>query len=139
MRDVRDFDLIPGLGTADRTVPGGCSLCVLNGPGVGREWPLNQARMLLGRSDPPSVMVQIDLTACELGVEPMISRRHAEVHWIEGRMYLVDLGSRNGTRINGVALTPEEGARISLPAALHPGDRIQLADLELQFVCRGGV
>ncbi len=39
---------------------------------------------------------------CELTLDdPHISRRHAEVRYEQGRWWLVDLGSRNGTRLNG--------------------------------------
>ena len=33
--------------------------------------------------------------------DPLISRRHAEVGEQDGELYLIDLGSRNGTYING--------------------------------------
>lgn len=39
---------------------------------------------------------------CELRIEdPRISRRHAEVCFEQGRWWLVDCGSRNGTRLDG--------------------------------------
>ena len=39
---------------------------------------------------------------CELRLDdPCISRRHAEVRYEQGRWWLVDLGSRNGTRMDG--------------------------------------
>lgn len=45
----------------------------------------------IGREDP-----------CELRLDdPHISRRHAEVRFVQGRWWLVDLGSRNGTRLDG--------------------------------------
>jgi len=40
--------------------------------------------------------------ACELQLDdPLISRRHAEVRFEHGRWWLVDLQSRNGTRLDG--------------------------------------
>ncbi|MBF0178090.1 MAG: FHA domain-containing protein [Magnetococcales bacterium] len=110
------------------------SLRVLNGPGKGRTFALDQSRMVMGRNDPPQVVVQIDLTPCELGEEPMVSRRHAELHWIQGKLYLVDLGSRNGTEVNGKPLQIQEGAKISEPVELPPGSHIKLADLELKLL-----
>jgi hypothetical protein len=39
---------------------------------------------------------------CELRLDdPCISRRHAEVRYEQGHWWLVDLGSRNGTRLDG--------------------------------------
>ena len=57
------------------------------------------------------------------------SRRHAEVRWDGGRWWLRDLGSRNGTRVGGVALA--EAAR-----ALADGDQIEIAGCTLTFVTR---
>jgi hypothetical protein len=40
--------------------------------------------------------------ACELRIDdPLISRRHAEVRFDHGRWWVVDLQSRNGTRLDG--------------------------------------
>lgn len=50
-----------------------------------------------------------------------ISRRHAALtHDAEGRAWLVDLGSSNGTFINGKRLIPHQ------PSRLEPGGRLQL-------------
>ena len=57
------------------------------------------------------------------------SRRHAEVRWDGGRWWLRDLGSRNGTRVGGVAIA--EAAR-----ALADGDQIEIAGCTLTFVTR---
>ncbi len=41
-------------------------------------------------------------TPCELMLDdPHISRRHVEVRYEQGRWWLVDMGSRNGTRLDG--------------------------------------
>jgi hypothetical protein len=54
-----------------------------------------------------------------------ISRRHAVVR-LRGREYEVeDLGSANGTRLNGELFTG--------PRLLHDGDRLALADVEVGF------
>lgn len=65
-----------------------------------------------------------DLT---LAVEA-VSRRHAEVRVQGGRPTVVDLGSRNGTTLNGVALVAHQ------PAPVDDGDEIVLAGaLALRF------
>jgi hypothetical protein len=49
-----------------------------------------------------------------------VSRLHAELHWHGGRLYVTDLGSSNGTFV--------DGERISRPTQLWPGaHRLQLA------------
>lgn len=47
-----------------------------------------------------------------------LSRKHVRFYQIDGRWYVEDLGSRNGTIINGV--------QIHRPRALSDGDRIQI-------------
>ncbi len=42
---------------------------------------------------------------CDLIVsEPAVSKRHAEVRWRDGSWWLVDVGSRNGTYLDGVRI-----------------------------------
>jgi hypothetical protein len=52
--------------------------------------------------------------------EPSVSRRHAELRHAGGRWLIRDLGSRNGTRVNGVRLLGE--------AEVCPGDRVSFGD-----------
>ena len=56
------------------------------------------------------------------------SRFHAKIYYEEGQWYLQDLGSRNGTYVDGKLI----GNQI-LP--LHPGYRIQIGHTMLQFGC----
>lgn len=59
-------------------------------------------------------------------VDDRVSRRHATIHAQgEQEFWLVDLGSRNGTYLNG--------RRVSQPTPLHEGDRIQLGPFSLRF------
>lgn len=44
-----------------------------------------------------------------------------------GEFYLIDLGSRNGTFLNG--------RRVSIPVILHGGDRLAFGDSEMEFYC----
>jgi len=60
-------------------------------------------------------------SACDVRVEaPRVSAEHASVHWVGGRWELRDLGSRNGTFLEGRRLSPgervplDEGAAFSL-------------------------
>jgi FHA domain/Domain of unknown function (DUF1707) len=65
-------------------------------------------RMLVGRAPNCDCVVP----------EDCVSRRHAQL-WRDGeRWYLRDLGSRNGTRVNGV--------RVIEATEVRPGDRVSL-------------
>lgn len=57
-----------------------------------------------------------------------ISRNHAMLQCMEtGEFYLIDLGSRNGSFVNG--------RRVSIPVTLHSGDRLTFGQTELEFFC----
>lgn len=62
--------------------------------------------------------------SCRISIfDPLISRRHARIHCDGAQATIEDLGSRNGTRVNGVA--------ISGPHALRDGDRVTVGTHEL--------
>lgn len=80
----------------------------------------------LGRLDPASdVFPEIDLSN-DGGLEKGVSRRHARVLKREGAVVVEDLGSINGTFINGKRLAPY------LPEALQSGDQLQLGRLLIE-------
>jgi FHA domain-containing protein/uncharacterized protein DUF1707 len=60
--------------------------------------------------------------------EDSVSRRHAELWREAGRWYIRDLGSRNGTRVNGL--------RVLEPVGVRPGDRITLGDATYRLTAR---
>jgi len=62
--------------------------------------------------------------------DPYISRRHAEIVWMGSAWGIRDLGSTNGTRVNGV---PLEGSEVKL---LGPDDVIELGFFS-QLTVRG--
>ena len=37
--------------------------------------------------------------------DPNVSRRHAAIYWNDGRLMVEDLGSTNGTMVNGYPVT----------------------------------
>ncbi len=60
-----------------------------------------------------------------------VSRRHALIHHQGGAEYwLVDLGSRNGTLLNG--------QRVTQPVRLRSGDTVELGGRRLVFRCDAG-
>jgi len=58
--------------------------------------------------------------------DPFASQRHARIVWEGALPVLEDLGSTNGTYLNGEGV---EG-----PQPLHPGDRIRIGDSEFSYV-----
>jgi DNA-binding NtrC family response regulator len=68
---------------------------VVSGPDAGKSFPVDVdrgGRVLLGQS--PACAVKLD--------DPLVSRRHAAFDWVGGALRLSDLGSTNGTFVNGV-------------------------------------
>lgn len=64
--------------------------------------------------------------SCEFPLgEANISRRHARVWLHDGRFVIEDLGSTNGTFVNG--------QRVESPRPLAPGDRIEISSCTLVF------
>jgi len=93
------------------------SRLVLHHPERGEEtlFDLNAARITLGRA----TANDIDL------LDPKVSRFHARLEAdAGGRWTLVDLGSANGSSVNGTRVER---------ADLHPGDELQLGDSRLRF------
>lgn len=57
-----------------------------------------------------------------------VSRNHAILQIMEsGKFYLIDLGSLNGSFVNG--------RRVSIPIYLHSGDRITLGTTDMEIFC----
>jgi pSer/pThr/pTyr-binding forkhead associated (FHA) protein len=90
-------------------------VCTL-GSYAGQSFPLSHTTLSLGRSSE----CDIPLTA-----DTLISRRQAEILYQEGRHILHDLGSANGTYVNG--------ARLSADHPLSAGDLIQMGDSTLRY------
>jgi hypothetical protein len=82
--------------------------------GDGRTYPLAIGQTVIGRGD------QANMRLPDVG----ISRRHARLDFDGAQVILTDLGSTNGTMVNG--------QRVSA-VALNPGDMIQLGTTTLTF------
>ena len=80
----------------------------------GRSYELGQ-ELTLGRSSSAHVSVPED---------SFVSQNHARIFRRDGRLWLEDLGSTNGTYLNAKA--------VSSPTLLHRGDRIQVGRTVLE-------
>ncbi len=84
----------------------------------------------LGRLDPASdIFPEIDLTEDD-GLGKGVSRRHARILKREGTVVVEDLGSINGTFVNGKRLAPY------LPEPLSDGDSLQIGRLLIEVELR---
>lgn len=84
-------------------------LMEVDGPNAGKRIFLEQADLIIGRDE-----------TCDLVIaERQVSRQHARIRHEGGRHLLEDLGSKNGTFVNGQELES--------PYALQDGDEIQIA------------
>jgi pSer/pThr/pTyr-binding forkhead associated (FHA) protein len=109
------------------------ALRILNGPWENYllDVPAAGGEYLIGRNDPPALTVDIDMTDAEIGSPPMVSRRHAILRRDELTLDLVveDLGSTNGTWVDGERLQPGEASK---PITLD--SRLRIANIKLGAV-----
>jgi len=82
-------------------------------------------RKSTGQKDEPA----IDLTRFE-ATPNGVSRMHAAIRLEGERVTLQDLGSLNGTRLNGYMIPPH------VPSSIHHGDIIALGKLKIQVFFR---
>ncbi len=99
----------------------GAMLVLQRGAEAGRRWPLSRTRPLtIGRSG-----------ECDISLsDRQVSRFHARIIWQGDRYQIEDLGSKNGTHINGM--------EVQSPTPLQDGDELQIAlRFKLAFVDAG--
>ncbi len=99
-------------------VPSGASIRVLRGFYEDLEVPVDQNWMVIGRGRSADMVI----------AEATISRAHAAIGYDKDGFFMQDLGSTNGTRVNG-----KREARI----ALSNGDELQLGKLRLRITVPG--
>jgi len=95
--------------------PGAAALVINRGPGSGHRFLLDQPVTTVGRHARSGVFLD-DVT---------VSRRHAELRWANGELRVVDVGSMNGTYVNGQAVES---------TVLVDGDELQFGKFRLTFV-----
>lgn len=100
-------------------VPSGASIRVARGFFEGLELPVDRDWVVIGRGRSADVVI----------AEPTISRAHAAIGYDGEEFFVEDLGSTNGTAVNG-----KREPRIKL----NSGDKIQLGKLLLQVTLPDG-
>jgi pSer/pThr/pTyr-binding forkhead associated (FHA) protein len=93
------------------------------------EMPVSHSPMLLGRaSEAENYQPDFDMTFYDEG--DYVSRRHARITKGRAGYFITDLGSSNGTTVNGQILSPNR-ARM-----LRNGDRVKVGLVVIQFWLR---
>jgi pSer/pThr/pTyr-binding forkhead associated (FHA) protein len=94
-------------------------LVMVVGPTPGVEYPLVGQNLVIGRGE-----------ECDISINhSSVSRIHAEIHTLtDGRYEIVDRGSANGVRVNGVELQRW---------VLDARDKVELGDIVLKFIPAG--
>ena len=85
------------------------------------EWLLSEGTNLVGRDRDCTVRIN----------SATLSRRHARIVVTSGEAAVEDLGSKNGTHVNG--------KRVSQPVALKESDRIQFGSVALTYRILGAL
>lgn len=107
----------PGAVSVAELTPNGPMLVRRRGQELGTVYRLDKSRRLgIGRAETNFIVIHDD--GC--------SRNHAEVYWNPLGWMIEDLGSLNGTRING--------KRVEGPTALSPQDSITMGATEFVFL-----
>ena len=94
-------------------------LVVRQGTQAGMSFPLTGTQTIMGREEGIDIVLQ----------DPESSRQHARVAWQGGQFIVEDLGSTNGTFVNGIQITA--------PQVLNPGDSIGIGQTALVFQIAG--
>lgn len=122
-RDMRvapqeSFVLAPSQLAADRPAQAGGRLVVERSDALktGRAFPAGPVPLTIGRGADNDVV---------LAGDDFASGHHARIESQRDGVWVLDLGSTNGTFVNGARL---DGRRL-----LHEGDLVQIGDTELRF------
>lgn len=94
----------------------GTRLVCTEGPYAGQSFALSHASQTLGRGTDRDLPFPVDTS---------VSRAHARISYENGRHFVADDGSANGTFVNGL--------RLDVPRALRPGDLLQLGGTTLRY------
>jgi FHA domain/zinc-ribbon domain len=115
-RDDSEFETpYPDSASVAQLPPGTALLVVMRGPNAGSRFRLDGDLTTAGRH-PDSDIFLDDVT---------VSRRHAEFYREGGRFTVRDVGSLNGTYVNGSRIEEAE---------LNGGDEVQIGKFRLQFL-----
>ncbi len=91
------------------------SVVIIKGHAEGMEYLIARTSAVIGRDSHADIRLK----------DPLVSREHAAILYRNGKFVLEDLGSTNGTVMNGASIKQVD---------LHHGDTFSLGNTVLQFV-----
>jgi predicted component of type VI protein secretion system len=91
-------------------------LKIIGGKHAGREIKISVPKFIIGRGDGAHLKPASD----------MVSRKHCQIEIKDGKVIVSDMGSRNGSFVNGQQLTQPHTAR--------SGDKIRIGRLQFELV-----
>lgn len=94
-------------------------LITYSGATIGLNFALKPPTVTLGR-DPESNDIALP--------NQTVSRNHVRFDWRKNKWHITDLGSGNGTRINGKEIKP------NIETPLEPKDEVQFGDVKLMYI-----
>jgi len=97
-----------------------CLILIYGAPDLGKRFALT-GETTIGRE--ATAGISIDMS--------FVSRQHAKVTRREDRWFIEDLGSRNGTQVNGTSVTE--------PTRLDNGDQIKVGGAIFKYIAGGNV
>lgn len=123
----------------DRAMPVGSDTMVFDRPGAGTPPPdsATRAYLLVSTDGQPAVQFELGDALISVGRasdndvivdDALVSRHHCQLKLQHGAYSFADLGSRNGSSVNGQSVDE---------IALGPGDIIRIGDTTLEFQVRG--
>ncbi|OPX21507.1 MAG: hypothetical protein B1H03_06490 [Planctomycetales bacterium 4484_113] len=95
-------------------LPSELKLRAVAGPYLGQSFALSRGENMIGRKE----------GAILLSDDAQVSRRHCVIVWEESGLALRDLGSTNGSWVNGQRVTESK---------LHPGDVLAVGQSQLKL------
>jgi two-component system cell cycle response regulator len=100
-------------------------LVMLEGPAgyVGKQWPVDRADIIIGRSMSSSVFVD----------DRSVSKSHAKISLSNGDVYILDLESTNRTVVNDDTIPP------MVPLKLNNNDQIKTGNVLFKFLEGGSI
>jgi diguanylate cyclase (GGDEF)-like protein len=96
-------------------------LVQIHGPNLGKKYVLDSDEFTIGRDVKNNILVDLD----------NVSRRHAAIRTRQGRSYVQDLGSTNGTYLNDQEVLEE--------TALRSGDFVKVGGAIFKFLSGGNI
>ncbi|MBX7098893.1 MAG: GGDEF domain-containing protein [Myxococcaceae bacterium] len=106
----------PGLGANTESC-----LVTIHGPDLGKRYVLDDEEFTIGRDVKNNIVVDLD----------NVSRRHAQIATRNGRAYVADLGSTNGTYLNDEEVLSEQ--------PLRTGDLVKVGGAIFKYLQGGNI